>query len=125
VFHFGLSCTDLPCKINVLELSSFRISFFLIEGIITFFLCCFRMGRPILGSCCRCGTLKTGTIITGVIGILLAIATICFIFLTKVKMRTFILQDLDPFIGKHTRYTLITTIEPNKWYRDPISLVHD
>lgn len=58
------------------------------------------MKRPVLDSCCFRGSLRFGTIATGVLGVILSLITLIFIFSTKVKMKMFILQDLDPIIGK-------------------------
>ncbi|CRK99064.1 CLUMA_CG012142, isoform A [Clunio marinus] len=46
-----------------------------------------------LTSCCGCGSLKAGTIIAGMLGILLSIATIVIILTTKIDFKTVIFDD--------------------------------
>jgi hypothetical protein len=41
-----------------------------------------------LNSCCGCQSLKAGTIIAGVLGILLSIATIIIILTTRIDFKT-------------------------------------
>ncbi|XP_046989242.1 uncharacterized protein LOC124594836 [Schistocerca americana] len=55
---------------------------------------------PILDRCCFCGSLKWGTIITGLLGIILAIATLIFVLVTNVKMQTIVIDTLPPLIVK-------------------------
>ncbi|KAF7995529.1 hypothetical protein HCN44_006636 [Aphidius gifuensis] len=45
-----------------------------------------------LGSFCGCSTLKTGTIFTGICGIVLSILTIIFIFITDMPLHTIIIS---------------------------------
>lgn len=47
-----------------------------------------------LRSCCGCYSLKTGTVIAGTLGILLAITTIIVILTTKIDFKTIIFDDL-------------------------------
>ncbi|CAO1401135.1 unnamed protein product [Diamesa hyperborea] len=59
------------------------------------------MGSKMLNSCCGCYTLKIGTIISGVLGILLAIVTIVVVLTTRIDFKTIILDDfLSPSVVK-------------------------
>lgn len=55
------------------------------------------MGR--LQTCCGCGSLKTGTVFSGVAGILLSIVAIIVMFTTTVEFRTIIIDWLPSSIG--------------------------
>ncbi|XP_071444468.1 uncharacterized protein [Hetaerina americana] len=55
---------------------------------------------PILDSCCRCISLKTGTIITGVLGIVISIITFIVVLVTDVKMQTIVIDTLPPTVVK-------------------------
>lgn len=55
---------------------------------------------PPLNSCCRCCTLRTGTIVSGVCGILLAVFGIIVMFTTSVKFRTIIIDTLPDWAVK-------------------------
>lgn len=48
------------------------------------------MGSKMLNSCCGCYTLKIGTIISGVLGILLAIVTIVVVLTTRIDFKTIV-----------------------------------
>lgn len=58
------------------------------------------MANPILNSCCRCQTLKTGSIIAGVGAILLSIVAIIIMFTVRVTYRTILFDWLPPWIVK-------------------------
>lgn len=58
------------------------------------------MANPILKSCCRCQTLKTGSIIAGVGAILLSIVAIIIMFTVRVTYRTILFDWLPPWIVK-------------------------
>lgn len=50
---------------------------------------------PWVDNCCRCCTLKTGTIVAGALGIVIAFATMLVVLLTKIKIQTIVLGNLD------------------------------
>lgn len=58
------------------------------------------MGEPLLSSCCKCYPLKTGTIISGVIGIILAIINLIVIFTVRAEFKTIFLDWLPASIVK-------------------------
>ncbi|XP_026461513.1 uncharacterized protein LOC113363241 [Ctenocephalides felis] len=53
-----------------------------------------------LGSCCRCYTLRTGTIFSGVMGILLAVVALILMFCTSVEFKTITIVSLPSWIVK-------------------------
>ncbi|KAL0278627.1 UNVERIFIED_CONTAM: hypothetical protein PYX00_000395 [Menopon gallinae] len=55
---------------------------------------------PILDSCCRCCSLKTGTIVSGFLGIIIALSTLIVILITKVKMKTIVMDTLHSDVVK-------------------------
>nr|CAD7200366.1 unnamed protein product [Timema douglasi] len=55
---------------------------------------------PILDSCCRCGTLKVGTIISGILGIIIGIVTMILVLVTNVKFKTIIIDVLPQYVVK-------------------------
>lgn len=50
---------------------------------------------PILKNCCRCCTLKTGTIISGALAIAIAFSTLIGILVIKIKMKTIVADHLS------------------------------
>ncbi|XP_014261522.1 uncharacterized protein LOC106673779 isoform X2 [Cimex lectularius] len=54
---------------------------------------------PLLNTCCGL-SLKVGTVISGILGILFGAGTLVIILVTKVKMRTIIIDTLPPEIVK-------------------------
>jgi hypothetical protein len=56
------------------------------------------MGEPVLKSCCKCYSLRTGTLISGICGILMAIIAIVLIFTLRVEFKT-ILMDWLPQVA--------------------------
>jgi len=48
------------------------------------------MAGPILNTCCKFNSLATGSIVSGVFGILLAIASLIVLFLVRVEFRTIV-----------------------------------
>lgn len=48
-----------------------------------------------LTSCCRCCSLKTGTIFSGVCGIILAVVSLVLIFTVNVEWKTIVIDILD------------------------------
>ncbi|XP_069685287.1 uncharacterized protein [Periplaneta americana] len=56
---------------------------------------------PILERCCFCGSLKVGTIISGVLGVVTAVATLILILVVRnIRMKTIIIDTLSPEIVK-------------------------
>lgn len=56
---------------------------------------------PILEKCCFCGSLKVGTIISGVLGVITAVATLILILVVRnIRMKTIIIDTLSPEIVK-------------------------
>ncbi|GLG99613.1 hypothetical protein R5R35_005614 [Gryllus longicercus] len=55
---------------------------------------------PILDSCCGCGSLKTGTIITGVLGVVIGIVTLILVLVTDMKFQTIIIDTLPETVVK-------------------------
>ncbi|XP_058833110.1 uncharacterized protein LOC131691004 [Topomyia yanbarensis] len=58
------------------------------------------MAEPLLNSCCRCYSLKTGSIISGVMGIILSIISIILIFTTRVEFKTILMDWLPQNVVK-------------------------
>ena len=58
------------------------------------------MAEPLLNSCCRCQSLRTGSIISGICGIFLALAALVAMFFTRVEMKTIIIDWLPSNIVK-------------------------
>lgn len=56
---------------------------------------------PILKNCCRCCTLKTGTIISGALAIAIAFATLIGILVIKIKMKTIVADHLSSETGEY------------------------
>ncbi|XP_063240377.1 uncharacterized protein LOC134541127 [Bacillus rossius redtenbacheri] len=55
---------------------------------------------PLLDSCCRCGSLRTGTIVSGALGIVIGIVTMILVLVTNVKFKTVILDFLPKEVLK-------------------------
>lgn len=55
---------------------------------------------PLLSTCCGCSSLRTGSIISGILAIVLSIITIIVIFTTRVVFKTFLLDWLDSEVVK-------------------------
>ncbi|KAK0172989.1 hypothetical protein PV328_006246 [Microctonus aethiopoides] len=53
-----------------------------------------------LNSCCRCFSLKTGTLFSGACGIVLSILTLILIFTANVELKMIVLDNLDKNIVK-------------------------
>lgn len=58
------------------------------------------MANPIFTSCCRCQSLRTGSIIAGVGAILLSIVSIIIAFTARATYRTIFFDWLPPWIVK-------------------------
>lgn len=58
------------------------------------------MAGPLLNSCCRCQPLRTGSIISGVGAILLAIVALVILFVSRVEFKTIVFDWLPSWIVK-------------------------
>jgi hypothetical protein len=58
------------------------------------------MGKPLVTTCCSCYSLRTGTIISGVIGIILAIINIILVYTTRAEFKTIIMDWLPSWLVK-------------------------
>lgn len=58
------------------------------------------MAGPLLNSCCRCQSLRTGSIVSGITGVLLAIAALIAMFLTRVEFKTIVFDWLPSSVVK-------------------------
>lgn len=58
------------------------------------------MGKPLVLTCCSCYSLRTGTIISGVIGVLLAIINIILVYTTRAEFKTIIMDWLPSWLVK-------------------------
>ena len=58
------------------------------------------MGQPLLNSCCRCQPLRTGSIISGVCGILLAIVSLILMFTVPVEFKTILFDWIPAWVEK-------------------------
>lgn len=58
------------------------------------------MAGPLLNSCCKCQSLRVGSVVSGVFGILLAVASLIAMFVTRVEFKTIIIDALDPTVVK-------------------------
>lgn len=54
------------------------------------------MAGPIVRTCCLCQSLRTGSIVSGVAGILLSIATLIIMFTAHVEFKTIFFFDFVP-----------------------------
>lgn len=59
-----------------------------------------QMANPILNTCCRCQSLRNGSIIAGVCAILLSIVSIVITFTVRVTYKTIFFDWLPPWIVK-------------------------
>ncbi|XP_068084401.1 uncharacterized protein [Anabrus simplex] len=55
---------------------------------------------PILDSCCCCCSLKVGTIISGILGVVIGIATLVIVLVTDAKMKTIVWDTLPTDVVK-------------------------
>ncbi|XP_021935605.1 uncharacterized protein LOC110837607 [Zootermopsis nevadensis] len=55
---------------------------------------------PILTKCCCCGSLRAGAIISGVLGVVVAIPTLILILVLNIKMKTIIIDTLPQEVVK-------------------------
>lgn len=86
---------------------------------------------PVLKNCCRCLTLKTGTIVTGVLAIIIALTTLITILVVKMKMKTIVADHLSSETVKIivainlamtiliSTLLIIGTIKKNRWLMAP------
>ncbi|XP_065087141.1 uncharacterized protein LOC135708887 [Ochlerotatus camptorhynchus] len=58
------------------------------------------MAEPLVTSCCRCYSLRSGSIISGVMGIVLSIISIIVIFTTRVEFKTILMDWLPQNVVK-------------------------
>lgn len=58
------------------------------------------MVEPLLNSCCRCYSLRNGSLISGVMGIVLSIISIIVIFTTRVEFKTILMDWLPQNVVK-------------------------
>ncbi|XP_058466345.1 uncharacterized protein LOC131439400 [Malaya genurostris] len=58
------------------------------------------MAEPLLSSCCRCYSLRSGSIISGIMGIILSIISIILIFTTRVEFKTILMDWLPQNVVK-------------------------
>uniref|UniRef100_A0A182PW61 MARVEL domain-containing protein n=1 Tax=Anopheles epiroticus TaxID=199890 RepID=A0A182PW61_9DIPT len=58
------------------------------------------MAQPLVNSCCRCYSLRSGSISTGVLGILLSIISIILIFTVRIDFKTILMDWLPQNVVK-------------------------
>lgn len=58
------------------------------------------MAGPLVQSCCRCQSLRTGSLISGIVGIILAIVSLVLIFVTRVDFKTIVFDWLPSSVVK-------------------------
>lgn len=58
------------------------------------------MAGPLLKTCCLCQSLRTGSVISGVCGILLAIAALILMFVSRVEFKTILIDWLPSSVVK-------------------------
>ncbi|XP_062544736.1 uncharacterized protein LOC134211654 [Armigeres subalbatus] len=58
------------------------------------------MAEPLVASCCRCYSLRTGSLISGAMGIILSIISIIVIFTTRVEFKTILMDWLPQNVVK-------------------------
>ncbi|GAB0092626.1 uncharacterized protein DMENIID0001_076330 [Sergentomyia squamirostris] len=58
------------------------------------------MAGPLLQTCCRCQSLRTGAIISGVCGIILAIVSLIVMFVARVEFKTIVIDWLPSNVVK-------------------------
>ncbi|XP_046389439.1 uncharacterized protein LOC124158386 [Ischnura elegans] len=54
----------------------------------------------VLDSCCKCISLRTGTLIAGVLGIVISIITLIVVLVTEVNLKTIVMDSLPPTVVK-------------------------
>ncbi|XP_049546281.1 uncharacterized protein LOC125957546 [Anopheles darlingi] len=58
------------------------------------------MAQPLVGSCCRCYSLRGGSIATGILGIVLSIISIILIFTVRIDFKTILMDWLPQNVVK-------------------------
>lgn len=58
------------------------------------------MAGPIVQSCCRCQSLRTGSLISGILGIILAIVSLVVMFVARVDFKTILFDWLPSSVVK-------------------------
>ena len=58
------------------------------------------MAGPLVNSCCGCQSLRTGSLISGILGIILAIISLIVMFLVRVDFKTIIFDFLPSSVVK-------------------------
>ena len=58
------------------------------------------MAGPLVSSCCRCQSLRTGSLISGVLGIVLAIVSLIVMFVARVDFKTIVFDWLPSSVVK-------------------------
>ncbi|KXJ84019.1 uncharacterized protein LOC109408232 [Aedes albopictus] len=58
------------------------------------------MAEPCVTTCCRCYSLRTGSLISGIMGIVLSIISIIVIFTTRVEFKTILMDWLPQNVVK-------------------------
>lgn len=58
------------------------------------------MAGPILKTCCLCQSLRTGSVLSGVVGILLAVASLIVMFTARVEFRTIFFDFFPSWVVK-------------------------
>lgn len=58
------------------------------------------MAGPILNSCCKFNSLATGSIVSGIFGIVLAIASLIVLFTVRVDFRTIVFDWFPQYVVK-------------------------
>lgn len=58
------------------------------------------MAGPLVQSCCRCQSLRTGSLISGILGIILAIISLVVMFVARVDFKTIVFDWLPSSVVK-------------------------
>lgn len=105
---FLFYCIFIPCFLFRITLSSsishisyiFRYILIIFIFIFSHLQTTFKMPKPLVNSCCLCQSTRNGSVISGILAIVLSILTIILIFTTRVHFKTIVFDFIPNDIVK-------------------------